>query len=61
MMDVSIWSREVCALGEGEETIVDIARYYPNDPDKIPGIVYRKTNGSLKITENWGSLGLRGI
>ncbi len=33
---------ELCALGEGEETIVDIAKYFPQSPKKISGVVYRR-------------------
>lgn len=39
---------DLCAQGEGEETIVDIARYYPEQPEKIPGIVYRTPQGQVR-------------
>ncbi len=38
---------EMCIQGEGEETILDIAKFYPNDPEKINGIVYRRKSGQL--------------
>ncbi|HBP21107.1 MAG TPA: hypothetical protein DEA08_25385 [Planctomycetes bacterium] len=30
-----------CALGEGEATVVDLAAYFPEVPERIAGIVYR--------------------
>ena len=40
-------SVDVCALGEGEETIIDIAHNYPSDVKNITGIIYRAPDGSI--------------
>jgi anaerobic magnesium-protoporphyrin IX monomethyl ester cyclase len=37
----------ICAIGEGEETIVDIARNYPEHVENIDGILYRAENGKI--------------
>ncbi|MDP2654115.1 MAG: cobalamin-dependent protein [Candidatus Omnitrophota bacterium] len=42
---------DMCALGEGEETIVDIARFFPRQPQRIPSIVYRAPGGEIRRTE----------
>ena len=41
----------VCALGEGEETIVDLAKNFPDKIDEIKGIVYRNKEGNPIRTE----------
>ncbi|KMP10502.1 hypothetical protein UR09_06055 [Candidatus Nitromaritima sp. SCGC AAA799-A02] len=41
---------DVCALGEGEETILDLARGYAENKESIAGIVYRDNNGDIKRT-----------
>ncbi len=41
---------ELCAIGEGESAIVDIAQNYFNEPEKVSGIVYRGFDG--KIVQN---------
>jgi len=38
---------DVCVIGEGEETIIDIAHNYPANPERINGIVYRGENGQF--------------
>jgi radical SAM superfamily enzyme YgiQ (UPF0313 family) len=38
---------EMCILGEGEETITDIAINYPDNLKKVSGIVYRRENGEI--------------
>ncbi|SVD20131.1 uncharacterized protein METZ01_LOCUS372985, partial [marine metagenome] len=38
---------DLCALGEGEETIIDIAKNYPDHPERINGIVYRSEDGKF--------------
>lgn len=43
---------DLCALGEGEETIIDIARYFPGDCSKIPGVVYRDIHGRIIKTQS---------
>jgi anaerobic magnesium-protoporphyrin IX monomethyl ester cyclase len=35
-----------CAVGEGEATIVDLARHFPAAPEKVAGIVYRGPDGA---------------
>jgi len=40
----------ICALGEGEETIIDIARNYPEQVENIHGILYRAENGDIVRT-----------
>jgi len=42
---------DCCALGEGEETIVDIARNFPQNARLIAGIVYRDSNGKINRNE----------
>ncbi len=42
---------DLCALGEGEETILDIAKNYSENPDCIQGIVYRDGEGRIKRTD----------
>ncbi len=41
----------ICALGEGEETIVDLAQNYPEKAEEIQGIVYRDEDGKPVRTE----------
>jgi len=38
---------EMCILGEGEETITDIVKNYPDNLKKVNGIVYRRANGEI--------------
>lgn len=45
---------DICALGEGEETMVDIADYYNSIGKRLEdilGIVYRDSNGDIHRTE----------
>ena len=38
---------DICVLGEGEETIVDVAKNYPKNAKSIHGILYRSKNGKI--------------
>jgi anaerobic magnesium-protoporphyrin IX monomethyl ester cyclase len=44
---------QVCVLGEGEETIVDLIRAYESDTDlaRVNGIIFKTTDGSIFQTE----------
>lgn len=35
-----------CAVGEGERTIVELARHFPAHPERVSGIVYRGPDGA---------------
>ena len=41
---------DLCAMGEGEETIIDIMKWFPSNPEKISGIVYRDKDGQILRT-----------
>jgi radical SAM superfamily enzyme YgiQ (UPF0313 family) len=38
---------DICVLGEGEETIVDVAKNYPKHAENIHGILYRAENSEI--------------
>ena len=38
---------DICVLGEGEETIVDVAKNYPKNAKSIHGILYRSKTGEI--------------
>ena len=42
---------DICVLGEGEETIVDLAQCFPEKLSEVQGIVYRDEQGKIRWTE----------
>lgn len=43
---------DLCVKGEGEEAIVNIARYFPHEPNKITGAAFRDPDGKIRDTSS---------
>ncbi len=41
---------EFAVIGEGEETLAELIRSAGKEPDNIPGLIYRNSNGEIEFT-----------